>query len=517
MARKRKRDWPQRVYKYAVTQAHIPQEMWEQAKRMQALWNQLCELHAGVRASINNETAEDERKAKWEAFNESARIACRDSRLSQECDTDVLDRFTKACVAAAKDPSRGWPRPRALAVSIRHRYTGGGVPLTSLTSLRANRVRIDAHIAFDSSDRPRHAARQGKDSRYRRGQFQLNNGELILFTCQVHEPINPHAIVKSVRWVGRRSNAFGWSWWIIVQTEEPAVSRVQTQRECGIDVGWRKRGVEAIRVAYLVDDAGESREILLPLDFSTRDLRRQKERHPEWEHPPQTHAEIRELQSKRDGELEALKANLKSLFSPLPPGFEKMRGRGLIRLMRELPDDSVAKGVIKSWMQADMGPYLALARASERFANRRREAYRIIAAEIAEKYDVINIEKCEIAHMISDDDRQEPKSHSLQAADRYHQIAATYDFVQCVKTAAKKRGAKVYMKASANTSAVCSVCGGVMSIGHELFQRCENGHEIDQDENAARNILSQTFPVYVRKTELRKIGAVRSSKAVVTQ
>lgn len=508
MPRKRKRNWPQRCYRFAVTSADIPESMWAQAKLMQALWNRLCEMHAEVRASISETTPEEERKAKWAQFELDARASAKAAGLRQECDADVLDRFTKACVAAAREPARGWPKPRGLSVSIRHRYGGGGTPLPTIVSDRAKRVRVNGPVSFSALGRQRNAARKGADSRFRHGVFQLNNGDNIRFTIQQHEPINPGAIVKSVRWVGRRAVAFGWTWWLIVQTEEPPVERVPTGRACGIDVGWRKRG-DALRLAFLADDTGTKRELLLPLDFSTKQTRRERIRRPHFEHQPQNHAELRDLARQRDERLEELKADLRALLSPLPAGFDKMRGRGLVRLMHELPDtESIARQRIEQWREWDRPRFRRETRARQRFAQRRVDLYRNLAAEIAKTYDTINVEAVGVKRMIEDDERDP----ALKAADRYHQIAAPSDFLRCLSNAARKYGSQFVRKDAKKTTTTCSDCGAEMTSGADLMQRCVNGHLLDQDENAARNLLSQTFGVYERSSRLRKQRGVETTQ-----
>lgn len=496
--RQRKRDWPQTVVCYHVTEATIPESMWAQARKMQALWNRLCEMHAAVRASITDVTPEDERKAKWAQFNLDARAAAKASGLHQECDADILERFTKACVAAAKDYTRGWPRPKGLSVSIRHRYSGGGCPVSSLSSSRSSRCRFSERLDV---------------SRFKRrcltGVFGLNDGSQIEFTATATQVIPPGSIVKSARWVGRYSRAFGWRWRIAVQVETPPVQqRTMTGKTCAIDVGWRKLE-GALRVGYLVDSTGERRELRLPLDFSTRDTRRWRKRNPNMEPIPQTHEELRELSALRDASLESLKADLRAMLSPLPFGFDKMRNRGLRRLLKELPDsDSAAKDRIAAWISQDEPRYRRQARASERFANARMKIYERWAAEIAASYDTVIVEAPFAKHAVESTD----KSPALHAADRNYQIAAPHSLVQKLSHACRRSGSRFVKKRSKDTTARCSVCGGKVATGPDLILVCENGHAQDQDYNAAVNLLSQSTAVSERKSRLRRRAVRRASQ-----
>lgn len=494
MARKRKRDWPQRNFKFAVKECTLPDSFWQQAKKMQALWNSLCEHHAAVRESINDDTPESDRKAKWAAFNELALQLVSESGLNWECGPDVFDRFTKACIAAARDGSRGWPRPSGLKVSIPHRYTGGGVEVSRLTSRTAKRFRLDTS----------RLCKPGRNNVS--GEFGLDDGS-IAFTIHQHRPLPTEAIVKSVRWCGRRSVAFGWGWHITITVEEPpAAERQKTGKSVAIDVGWRKRD-NALRFGYLVDSDGLSKELLLSLDFSTRDSRRQRRLHPEFEQIPENHAELRDLQERRDRSLDACKLRLKEVLSPLPAGFEKMRGRGLSKLLMESESEQV-KAIVQEWMDSDRPLFRTQSRASDRFANSRQSQYETLAANIARAYDVVYVEAVDIKGMAEDDD----KGHALNAADRYRQIAAPGEFLACLKNACRKYQSEFIQRDAKCSTIRCHICGGNAVAGAEIELTCENGHRWDQDENAARNLLSQTWPVAVQKPKLRRNRKERDGK-----
>ena len=493
MARKRKRDWPQLVYKFAIVPDEIPEQLWAQAKQMQRLWNMLAIEHEYVRMSINKSTPEEERVERWQMFEREAAALNAESGLNWE--SDVLDKFTKACVAAAKQPGRGWPRTRKMTVSIPHRFTGGGAAVAILSSPRATRVRFNDPVSF---------AHDGKHSQCRRvidGFFGLDNEARLHFRATVHRSIPATSIVKSVRLVGRQSVAFGWEWSLSVTVEEPpSEPRIETGKQCAIDVGWRKRG-DALRIGYLVDTDGASEELLLPLDFSTKQSRRQRKRRPHFDQIPESHDELRELASSRDLALEELKRLLKTNLRQIPAGFEKMRSRGLVKLLRELPDEeSACRKLIQDWLDIDRPKFRTETRARARFSGRRVDIYSCLASRLAKEYDEICVEDIRVSKIITDDDRD----HALKASDRYHQIAATADFLRLLSNACRRRGSRFVKKTDVDSSATCSVCGEEMSTGAELVQQCENGHAMDQDHNAAMNLLSQTWGQSEQKTGLRR-------------
>lgn len=481
MARVRKRDWPQLVYKYYVRPDSIPDQLWVQAKKMQALWNALAIEHEYVRMSIDGKTTEDERKEKWEMFNREAAYLNRNAGLNWE--SDVLDNFTKACVAAAKQPERGWPKPRGLTVSIPHRFTGGGSPVQTLWGNRSKRIRFDRPISYENS------GRYSQDRRRIDGVFGLDDDATVFFRETVHRPIPPSAIVKSARLVGRRSVAFGWEWSIAITVElPPDEPRTPTGKRCAIDVGWRKRE-KALRVGYMVDSDGNSKEILLPLDFSNKQSRSQKQRYPLFLQIPENHDDLRVLACERDLKLEECKSKLKRMLYPVPAGFDRMRARGLVKILHEIEDNDAAKKLIEDWLEWDRPRFRRETRARNRFAARRADIYSNIAAELARQYDEIVVEQLNIANMISDDDRDE----SLKAANTYHQIAATGDFISILGRACRKYWSILTKKTAVDSTIVCHVCGQEKPSGPELVQTCRNGHSHDQDHCAAANLLKETW------------------------
>jgi hypothetical protein len=497
MARKRIRDWMQMVYKYAVTEAEIPESMWAQARQMQDLWNKLCLAHEEIRKSITPQTSDDERKAKWVEWRDvtspALARAAKEAGLRQECDADILNRFNLACTAAVKDPSRGWPRPGGLKVSIAHRYSGGGVPLTTLHGRTSRRVRFSQSLSFEPGRR-----------RSMPGIFSLNDESQIRFTAMVHRPIPAGCIVKNVRWYGRFSRAFGWSWWLAIAVEVPPTDDVRqpTGRRAAIDVGWRVRG-DGIRIGYLVDDNGCSEELLLPFDFSTNQTRKMRARYghlAHWNHLPQTHQELRELASRQDTRFDQMKAELAKVLDPLPAGFDKMRSRGIIGILHELPEGSPIRPLIEEWLAWDTPLFRMQARASQRFAQHREDLYRNLTRVLALTYDSISVEKLDIKRMIE----EATQNYGLEAAKRYHQIAATGDFLLRLSTACRKHGTELKLKAAEASTATCCECGGAVTTGPNLMLTCVNGHEFDQDYNAARNLLTQAWPAHVSQKLTRK-------------
>lgn len=540
LARKRKRDWPQLVYKYHAvpidpnqTEGRYgaavspPQAMWDQCRKMTDLWNKLCEGHKAIREQIQfaePKFTEYERKALWTVWkNETVPTLLKAADLNWICGPDVVDRFEKACTAAhsrANGKGKGWPRPRGMTVSLLQRFTAGGKEVHRLCG-NARSFRFEQ---LPTSE--------GRKTIY--GHFGLDGDELIHFRATVHRPLPADAIVKSVRWCGQRSVAFGWEWSIAIQIEIPALPHHEpTGMTAAVDVGWRNMG-SGIRVAYLVDDRGHEEDYRLPFDRSTYDTRRTREKYadrPNFFPPPQSHEDLRRLTTERDLALEACKQRLRELLSPLPAGFEKMRSRGLVKLLMELREidtpphnparlegweareptenEIAARQVLETWIAWDRPRFRVQTRTEQRFAANRETRYRNWAKQVAMRYDAAHVEALQIKRMIE----AEKKEAALHGADRNHQIVATSRLLLLLQQACRKYGCKYVVKEAPGTTITCHECGGEIKPGAALELRCENGHREDQDRNAALNLLKSDWPIYVPKRGKQKAAETEEDVA----
>lgn len=475
--RVRKRDWPQRVYKYAIANCDIPQSMWDTARKMHDLWCNLARLHEETRKKINDETTKDERKSIWVAFTAQVDQLVAGSGLNWECGPEVRDRFEACCKRAAKDKSGGWPRVRGMtSICIPHRYTGGGVTLNKLVG-KAKRFRL---FNLGAGLVP--------------GAFGIGE-DSIRFKAVIHRAIPAGCVVKQVKWLGRRS-VFGWKWFIAITVEYPPVSfRIKTGKSIAIDLGWRSiKSDDEIRVGYSIDSDGHHEELRLPLQYSTRNIRRYNKRFPDVAIPV-NHQELSDLQARIDAAKDELKEWIAANIEPNPVGLQKMGRRGL-RKLRDETDNAELRDRIAAWMDADHTRQKRYAAAADRLAQRREWLYENWASELAKKYDRIIIEgDLKVKDMIEQPGKDKADGVEvdvgLKKGLKYHQIAATAELKVAIKNAAEKHNAVLVKAGAALTTAICSACGGKIKTSGKLVLTCENGHSIDQDENACRNLFSQ--------------------------
>lgn len=441
--RKRKRpDTTQRVLKYRVYAKRLPETLWQTAKAMQALWNQLVTERNELSAR-----AVEEGHDVWAEFDGIVKYLLVASGLNWECGPAVVDRFRSACQSAAKN-LRDWPHEhRGLRrIMTPHRYTGGGISTHRLFSDRAERIRLTSPpAAAYASER-----RRARYLRRRGFRFGLG-GKPIYAEVVLHREIPEIAIVKQVAWCGERVGP-RWDWYLTITIEEDPVEREATGRACGVDVGWRLTADREIRGAMIADSDGREIEFTLPLLLDNAHSRRYKAMHI-------------------DGwlDLEEWDRQLSGADRGTP------EHRRIASIRHEL---------------------------YRRLVRTRTKIYERLAAWLASNYDHMVIEgDLAIKRMAENPE----KNAALDAADRYRQIVAPATLLQTIRNAARFRGAEVVNGETAYSTLTCWICGGVLS-GQDgsLWLRCPRGHQWDQDVNAARNLLSQSPPLGVQNGDMRK-------------
>ena len=598
--RERLRDWPQRVYKYAVLNAEVPESVWALARRMQTLWNKLCERHAEVREQVKQliETADvqhrpalqaafdsaeqtrraeidariardantltakqrtalwgafdkwvnsqqklletqvkqaisdavaESRTALWVEFNDWKRAQLEAADLGWECGPDIIDRFDRACRRAASDRKQGfidtgWPRPGGLSVSLPHRYTGGGAPLVKLSSTRVKRLQFSQPLDYTQTP-GKHGRRQLQTLRLGTA---VTDEDYIIARVMQHRPIPANAIVKSVRWVGRRTAAFGWDWHICIQVEEPhGPAREKTKLTAAIDVGWRKFA-DYIRIGYLIDSTGHQEELRLPLAIGgckSRRFNKRNQHKPGFYPMPENYDQLRALQGQRDTALDTMKARMSELIGADLPSQSLMRRGALCRILSELEVLSEGQAVLlrhdgtevpvrdelvalptttrqqlakalSDWLAQDQKVLRTESAARAHAVNYRKAIYGQYAAELTKRYDTLYVELMSFKDIVEGhkDDIREQKV-TPDRANRHHQASAAAEFLQTLKTTAKRTGCDVVKRKAATSTSKHWQCGTTMVTGPQLMLQCPScGVYIDQDENAARNLLSGDWP-----------------------
>ena len=513
--RKRKRDWPQRVYKFhAVVIEPPPQEMWALAIKMRDAWNYLAMQVADCRAVLAAITHDCPRKKPsekgkrrprcsictehWNQQWGKARKEIRWFGFDSETETGLIDR-AQIAARLGKLNDHG----RLLKLKIWHRWGGGGVPIRALFSEHAERIRLTPISPQAYADNSR-AARRLRREGY--GQFRVpGTSALIRFRADLHRQFPPGSIVKRAAWTGRKHPARGWQWAVDVTVEEPPLTTVRPMKNiCGLDLGWRvMEGY--LRVGFLVDNAGRRIELRLPMTMDTNATRRHNRREGV-RYCPASMMDLFKLRSERDGKLEDLKAAILKVLPELEhrPGWQKMRNAGIRRLKNHY---SEIVPLIEEWEKEDrrlQSFYLAV---SDRMIGRRDWLYGNLAKWLAINYDAICWEKdLGIKEMAE----AEEQSYALENSQKYRHFAAIGRLRSIIKNGAGKYGARLIDCKTAGSTITCVECGATMEPTANLEIECSSGHRWDQDCGAAINLMqdgfSQTPELSAQEFSLRRFG-----------
>lgn len=254
-----------------------------------------------------------------------------------------------------------------------------------------------------------------------------------------------------------------------------------------VDLGWRKRP-GGLRVAYLRDDQGEHREVLL--GPNVLDGFRQ----------------VDGLRSVRDDHLNVLRPWLAQWLREheLPSwlreatttlhlweSFDRfaalaLRWRGL-----RWSGDEEGFARLEAWRKRDKHLWTYEANLRDKVLHRRLDQYRVLGAELARRYDTIVLEEMDLSEM-QRHRKPEDKKREIQPARAQQRLASPSELRGCLINAFTARGGRVVEVDPSNTTRACHACGlvEVWDQVASLTHACTGCGEVwDQDDNACRNML----------------------------
>lgn len=419
----------------------------------------------------------------------AAADAVRTARATCGCHWGTYLIVEQAIDAARRGPTpphfRRWTGAGTIAVQLQ-----GGLDESGLQHDRRLQIDLPSSDAWcrrrDPQQRTRVRLRIGSDGR---------DPVWAEWPLIMHRPLPAGS---KIMWARVRRERLGGKdrWSLLLTLRLPDGHRVEY---CGdgavaIDVGWRMRG-NNLRVAYILGDHGKEGEATIGADV-LRDLRR-----------------VDALRSTRDRAMDRMRAELAPWWQQHMPGAETIarwrsqaRFAALIgrwrtaRALRawaasatsaELDDaDCEMFDRADRWRRKDKHLWTWEANLRDKVLRRRRERYRVLAADLARAYRTLVIEDFDL--------RQTQKSPAPEADDsaarapRWQQRAAACSELRgCLIDAFAARGGRVVVVDPAYTTVTCHRCGRLhrFDAARELVTTCECGATWDQDRNAAAVLM----------------------------
>jgi len=342
-------------------------------------------------------------------------------------------------------------------------------------------------------------ARWVRDRACKQGQLRLRVGSdesrgpiWATWRLDMARPLPPKA---NITWATVHRRVRGphdeWSLCVTLDLGPHAGPEPRDRPAVAIDVGWRLIGGE-LRVAAWHDSLGRSGELRL----STADIRALT-----------LHEEIR---SQRDIAFDLIKATVKRWINAEPalPGWmcdaaktmHAWRNPGrMVGLLRHWENDhpkrSASEDVVfealRSWQATDRGRWAEQESRRIWGLRRRRDVYRVFAAQLADKYGAIVLEDFDLRTMARRAPTGEDKVEN-EVARRNRQLAAVSELRGSLCNAVRNRGSVVTTVSAVDSTRACPNCGVVAdrNAADSVRLRCDDcSHEWDQDVSGAAPFL----------------------------
>jgi hypothetical protein len=301
---------------------------------------------------------------------------------------------------------------------------------------------------------------------------------------------------------------------------------------CAVNLGWRRviddeGNVIALRAAYVVDDRGRGREILVPDYTTSRGRGRRKQGHLHGKIPVLAAiGKIDDLAKIRDQGLERAQHALStwladrggvpaewqlpvdradgsvSTFADRLRGYSMWRSCGKLRAFirewwnRRVPGDRQILGDLDAWAKHDVHLEEWTANQRAHMQAQRKDAWRNVAVDLARTYATILVGKSQLPE-IDGWEQEAPENgdpHEGRDQRRMSRIAAPGELRAQIEMAAHKTGAVVIRCDETRATQRCHACGHVDAEPWDAAPSIEHtcagcGRTWDQDANYCKNLL----------------------------
>ncbi len=314
----------------------------------------------------------------------------------------------------------------------------------------------------------------------------------VTIPIEMHRPIPEDGRIKWAYLV-RDPVADHVRWRFQLAVESPEEKPLPARREgvCAIDVGWRLIDGE-LRVGYLVDDTGHEEELRVPAAIlgalhKAEDLRSIRDRHYDG-----IRARLREWLAAQPEVPEWLREATATMDRWRSPG-------RLVSLRRQwhgarIDGDEEIVAALDEWYHRDRHLWQWEAHQRRKTLGRRKDLYRVWAADIASRYARVVVEDFDL-RATKRRDSPEEGTRDKREPFRLQTIAASGELRIALQQTCGRRGVEYVAVPSAYTTLTCHGCGTIdddWDPAGALEHTCSGcGRTWDQDANAARNLLAR--------------------------
>lgn len=278
----------------------------------------------------------------------------------------------------------------------------------------------------------------------------------------------------------------------IKERKEHGREALITRPSVGINIGWRLKDNDELRIAYWVDETGNHGELKLD-SYTVSQFQK-----------------INDLRSIRDVHFDSVKDALKQFITKNTVPYwlkestktlHKWRStERMVNLISNWHDNRFAGdagiiNILEQWRKRENHLYNWESNLRDQIIKRRREIYRLFAKKISQKYGQIFIEDFDISNVAKHLEPEDGPQLSIPPR-RQRVIAATSILRDVIENAVKKEGL-AYTKSDAKYITLeCHLCGYTedWAAANSIERKCPNCKEVwDQDYNAAFLNLSRNI------------------------
>lgn len=308
----------------------------------------------------------------------------------------------------------------------------------------------------------------------------------------MHRPIPAESEIRCAS-ICRERVGRKWRYKAVLTVTLDAKPKVHGRGIVGIDLGWRmvKNG---LRVAYWADGQGSHGQLVLGPEVlyefnKLPDLQSIRDKH--FNKAKAALVEWAANNQKPDW----LADELKALHAWRSPG----RLVALILHWREqrFDGDTEIYDTLEYWRIRENHLYDWEANLRDQVSRRRREIYRVFAAETVRKYDTVVLEDFDLRRLAKKPDAEDGTSGALPT-DKQRVIASVSELRLALKNACQQAGVEVMVVDAKHSTTECYECGHreKFDAAVQLMRTCPKcGALYDQDYNAAINLLNRGLEI----------------------
>lgn len=347
------------------------------------------------------------------------------------------------------------------------------------------------------------------------------------FPMIYHRPLPPGSTIKVATVARTRHNCWQWDWNLTLTVDVPdiAMRAAPASGVVALNLGFCMRPNGTIRAGYLVGSDGAQQEILLPSNIGdavskASSIRGFRDKNMDtmkaaltawlgeitvaydksvvtaidWADTPDSWARLVEY-------IQAGGPSIPTWLADIKPHLHAWRSPDRFRKLAlrwraaRFPGDEVGYGALEAWRYRDnhLEPYETGMR--RRALLRRREGYRILAANLCQRYRTLVIDDTDLAELKRSPAAESEEADSIPLVKNNQSLAAGSELRQVLMNAFYGRVVKVSAK---NVTRGCHSCGHVDETWDSGDPEINTGRDrtcpacgitVDQDANACRNLL----------------------------